>query len=117
MGTALELLRAATGERGIFGRLGRWMQYVSRAVDSLGGTGGCCMNGVILGNVGQQFTDVPLTCPQPDTNYIVTGVFAGGTLGTNEFAITQKTTTTFRVFITGGIPVGGLLMDFRIDRC
>ncbi len=35
MATAIELLRAANGERSLFGRIGRWRQFVSRQIDAI----------------------------------------------------------------------------------
>ncbi len=118
MATAIELLRAAGGERSMFGRIGRWRAYVSKQLDTLisgSGGGSCCILNVAIGN-GQvsQFVPFPAGCLQPDTNYIVTGVMQGGIL--TQFAIPAKATIGFQVAFAG-VTAGGIVMDFKVDRC
>lgn len=113
------LALAVASQFGLHSPLGQFILAVAqRLATGPEAEGGCCMNGVIFGNVGSNLEVVPLACTQPDDNYIVTGVFAGGDISTGiEFAITAKTTTTFTIAFEPGVPVGGLLMDFLITRC
>lgn len=126
MATAIEgLARQVASQVGLHSPLGRWILRVSAKLailsgDSVATSGGCCIPDVIFGNVGSpsEFIPFPAGCEQPDTNYVVTGVFRGGDLsGGVEWAISAKDPSGFTVSFSGGVPVGGLLMDFLVTRC
>lgn len=139
-----ELLQAAAGEVSIHSAIGRWRLGISQAIDSLAiqpvinlsnlvtqaafqllesrvtalESRTCCIIGVVIAD-GQvsQFVPFPPGCEQVDTNYVVTGVFRGGTLiGGQQFAISFKAPQGFQVSFAN-VTAGGILMDFQVQRC
>ncbi|HYV99696.1 MAG TPA: hypothetical protein VE967_19710 [Gemmatimonadaceae bacterium] len=126
MATAIEDIVKNVGSQVQLGSpLGRALMRLAQAVAGLGGgnlggddapaAGGCCLLHVPIAN-GQvsQFVPFPEGCVQPDTNYIVIGTMLGGNL--QQFAIPAKATIGFQVAFAAPT-AGGIVMDFKIERC
>jgi len=127
MATAIEDIVKNVGSQVQLGSpLGRALMRLAQAVAGLGGgnlggddaaaaAGGCCILHVPIAN-GQvsQFVPFPAGCVQPDTNYIVIGTMLGGTL--QPFAIPAKAPSGFQVAFSAPT-AGGIVMDFKVERC
>jgi hypothetical protein len=112
------LAMSVASQFGLSSPLGQWILAASQAIGGGASTGsGCCILGVaVAGGSVSQFVPFPAGCTQPDTNFIVTGVFTGGVFNDVVFAIAAKDPSGFQVAFDAPLP-GDVQMDFKVEHC